>query len=368
MAPWRVARDGAKERLVVGSRPFLRPVEGVEPPYRGLPAFYEGKLYDSVSLNSVRATPDLKHIAYLAKDGDRLFVVVDHREEPAIARIAYDTIRLSNDGSRVAYAINTHSGGYREWIADGQKLAESHFMRELAFSPDGKRLAYHVTTGKGQTRLYLDGKVVASYEMASLRHLTFSPDSQRLLYVLEKQGTCAVVDGREGPVFERIKWNYPGWDQVFFFSPDHKRVAYVGQREGMDTLVVDQSPGEPLQGAQILGMKFSPDSRHLAVMAGGPNQKWFVILDGTPTTPRGHVIFNRMTFSPDGRYLAYVTRTGDGWTVVVNDVAGIVYEKIACAGRSPLRFISANQLRYVAWKGDEMFIVDEHLASPPSGR
>ncbi|MCG3180621.1 MAG: hypothetical protein BIFFINMI_02983 [Phycisphaerae bacterium] len=304
MAPWRVVRVGEKMRMVMDG--------------------YTGKLYDAVSENSVRATPDLNHIAYLVRNEGRAFVVVDHREEPAFERIAYDTIHLSDDGSRVAYALNTHSGGYVEWIADGHRLAESHFLRELAFSPNGKHLAYHVTTGDGKTRLYLDGQVKVLYDMASIQHLMFGPDSERLAYVLFKQGRqcCAAIDGNEGPIFERIKWNYPGWNQVFFFSGDGNRVAYVGQRDGEDFLVADQTVNEPLMDAQILGIKFSPNGEHVACMAGLPDSKWFLIVDGQRTTPRGHIGFDSITFSPDSRQLAYTTTYDGGGKIIMVDVPG----------------------------------------------
>ena len=363
MAPWRVVTKGDKYKLVVGSRTFLTVPQGLQQPSKQLPVSYEGKLYDSVWENSVRATPDLKHIAYLARDGNKQFVVVDHREEPAFDGIAYDTIRLSDDGSRVAYMVNQRTS--RNWVADGRLLPESTFLRELAFSPDGKRLAYHITTDAGQTRLCVDGKVAITYDKASIEHLTFSPDSKRVLYVLAQPESQyrAVIDGQIGPAFEKIKWNYPGWQQVFFFSPDHTRVAYVGQQQGKDILVVDQSPGEPLEDAQVLGIKFSPDSKQLAAMAGRPGQKWFLVADGTRTTPRGHVIFNSITFSPDGRYLAYMTSTDGGWTVVVNDSPGAVYERLASAERQPLRFVAADRLQYGAAKGAEVITIEERLVS-----
>jgi Tol biopolymer transport system component len=356
MAPWRIVREGAKEKLVVAER---------------VPA-YEGKLYDTVVLGSVRTAGGLKHIAYLVQDGGKWFVVVDQREEPAFDGIAYDTIILSPDGTRVAYAVNTSVAGVniREWVVDGKKLPESTQLRDVTFSPDGKRLAYHITTDKGKTRLYVDGEVAVSYDMATLEHLTFSSDSRGVLYVLCGQGgrKCAVIDGKEGPVFEQIKWNYPGWEQAFFFSPDPKRVAYVGQRKGQDILVVDQVPGEPLGEAKIWNLKFSPDSKHLAAMAGRSYEDQFVIADGIRSTPRGRVIFDSITFSPDGRYVAYMTSVEGGWTVVVNDTAGTVYEKLGIAERPPLQFISADGLQYVAAKGNERFVVEERLVPQETGR
>jgi Tol biopolymer transport system component len=346
MAPWRAVREKDKVRVVSTFQPS-----------------YAGKLYDAVFINSVRITPDRKHIAYLARDGDRQFVVVDHREEPAFEQIQYDTIQLSNDGARVAYHVRGS-----EWIADGKKLPESTFLRDLTFSPDGKRLAYDVTGDKGESRLYLDGKVVASYKTKSLSRLTFSPDSKHLLYVLRHGRKCSVViAGRTGPSFDQIKWNYPGWEQAFFFGPHNKRVVYVGRQEGKDVLVVDETPGEPLEHNQILGIKFSPDGKQVAAMVGRARKKWFVMVNAERTTPRGHVLFRTITFSPDSRYLAYVTRIGNGWSVVINDTPGSVHDRISFSESKTIHFDRPDRFSYLVEKGNETFVVEERLVPHTAG-
>jgi hypothetical protein len=61
------------------------------------------------------------------------------------------------------------------------------------------------------------------------------------------------------------------------FSPDSARCAFVGQRGGQHSLIVDGQPGSPYD--QIGHFEFSPDSRHVvchAVKSGNS----VVVVDG----------------------------------------------------------------------------------------
>lgn len=175
MAPWRTVREKGKVRIVIAH------------------TSYRGKLYDAVFINSVSTTPGLKHIAYLARDGDRQFVVVDHREEPAFDRIAYDTIQLSSDGARVAYAVSTDVTGVKEWIADGKKLPESTFLRDFVFSPDGRYLAYVTRADNGWMVVVNDTPGSVYDRIITTMHFE-SPE--RFNYLIEKGNETFVVEER----------------------------------------------------------------------------------------------------------------------------------------------------------------------------
>jgi hypothetical protein len=208
----------------------------------------------------------------------------------------------------------------------------------------------------------MDNKLVTESKMTRFSRLRFSPDGKDLLYVQYHAGKySAVIAGKTGPKFDSIKWNYPGWGQAFFFSPDARHVAYVGRRSGKDILVVDNKPGEPVTGTEIIGIKFSDDSKQFAAIANGGNLKWFVIWNGLSTTPRGMLGAGDIMFSPNGHRLLYTTRVKGGMMLIVNDTPSQIYETIIKDTGPLIRFRSPDKFDYLIKKGDKTLLVEEHL-------
>lgn len=89
-------------------------------------------------------------------------------------------------------------------------------------------------------------------------------------------------------------------------SLDNKRVAYIQSDHTYGWAVVNGTPGEKYDCNffSLLGCAFSPDSKHLAYVAGTKEKKNFVVLD-SEEGPGGFSGIDYPTFSPDNRQLAY---------------------------------------------------------------
>lgn len=198
----------------------------------------EGKEYDQLE-GPVQA-PAGTSVAYVACEGKKEFLILDGKQ---VAETSAD-LGDNPDDSR--------------WFAS---------IRDLIFSPDGKRLAYRIIgPNYSFDCLGLDGKTQGKWDI--VRDLRFSPDSKRFACVVGKDKHCQVwLDGQLGPVFDEIQ------EDTLTFSPYSRRFAYVGKRDGRSTVVLDGKEGPFYQevlkkGGKIIpdlsGPMFSPDAMHVA--------------------------------------------------------------------------------------------------------
>ena len=64
------------------------------------------------------------------------------------------------------------------------------------------------------------------------------------------------------------------------FSPDSRRLAYIGQLPLGQVVVVDDEAGESCVGVLKSSLCFSPDSRRIAYGAKSLHEEWIVVIDG----------------------------------------------------------------------------------------
>jgi hypothetical protein len=134
-----------------------------------------------------------------------------------------------------------------------------------------------------------------------------------------------VVDGIEGPVFDKI---VPG---SFRFSESSKHFAYAARRGAK--LVILKDSKEVLEGDDVLRAQqarkvdfvfLSPDGKRLASMVRRGNQ-WFAVVDGIESQPwdwindLGGLAGACAGFSPDGGHFSYVGFRGGKKFVVVDN-------------------------------------------------
>jgi len=185
--------------------------------------------FSSLIPESFKASPDGRRVAYVAKAGNKMFVVVDGKEEKRYDGIGKGSLIFSPDSKRVAYVAKSAD----KWfvVVDGKEEKEydsiSMFSRlkdvgvkgSVIFSPDGKRVAYwtEAKTKAGSVLcVVVDGKEEKQYD--GIGSPIFSPDSKRVAYVA-KLGNMefVVVDGKEGKRYDEIVMR--GETRIIFETP-----------------------------------------------------------------------------------------------------------------------------------------------------
>jgi len=177
--------------------------------------FHGKKGLHYVEVGWPRVSPNGGKIAYEAKKGIRSVVVLSEREGKE-----YDLVGrpvFSADGKHIAY--DAVEGQSFLMVLDDKELRDFIAMPNAVFSPKGNRLAYGaVTQGARKSFVVEEGRKGKEYDKVGL--LAWSPDGRHLAYAAsEGDKAFLVVDGREGKPFDRILSLVPR------FSSDGK---YVG--------------------------------------------------------------------------------------------------------------------------------------------
>ena len=162
-------------------------LDGSKTPARMVVDGKEGKAYTQVKGDSVVFSADKKSAAYVAGDGNKIFVAVNGVEGPACDDI-YD-LQFSPVGSRLAYGARR---GLEHFIFEAGKGVEGgkeHGPYEniqqgsLVFSPDGKDLAWAGFGADGNWHVCVNGKPIDSGCDRVISQITFSPDVSVPAYV-----------------------------------------------------------------------------------------------------------------------------------------------------------------------------------------
>ncbi len=362
--------DGRQEREYDGIGPKKKDKELSQNPFIKL-------LWGSPPAFDLCFSPDERRAAYLARLGDREFMVVDRQEGPKFDFVGLGTVSteglnaegnpclqgsapFSANSKRVVYVAETKGDerGHRKRmvVVDGQVSPEYDNITPVLLSPDGRHIAYGVSqrTGRRNWEEEEEGFVVLDGRpgprcYGGIGSLLFSPDSQSLAYtylVAKREGhwgSWVVLNGEAGLMH--------GEKTVrdLTFSPDSKHLAYVAEpydpkREGSRkvSVVIDGRVGPEYEW--VSGISFSQDSKHFVYVAKDENQKRFVVIDGTPG-PTWKVV-DAFRFSPDSNHYAYVAQDQNGLRIVVDEKPGPIY----VWGNEPIFSPDSQRVAYVAVK------------------
>lgn len=215
-----VVEEGGKRRVVVHG-------------LAGPAASREGPPYDEVM--GVGFDPGGSHVLYSARLGDDTLFAVDDRAE-----------RLPSPSLVETPVLNTARGTV------GVVLVAEHAFFHLVFGPPGP----------------------APRQYGGVTEVTFSPDGSRWAYVAEEQGrSLIVVDGAEGPVFDRAVTPR--------FSPDGSFLVYRARQDGKRFVVVAHSDGKVIRRLAdhelVFPVTFTPDGKSMAYgVKDGPRLLWRV--------------------------------------------------------------------------------------------
>jgi Tol biopolymer transport system component len=285
----------------------------------------------------------------------KMRVVINGKPGEPFDAVDSRSLRFSPDGRRFSCAANDLSKG-DHWfcVIDGKRGKRFDGLGvSFAFSPDGKRFAYTGNRGP-QWFLAMDGEPEVLIEGIVDHSLIFSPDSRRLAYAVAKldQRAYLVVDGKEGPVHDRIggsmplgpanrasmqsgsglepgssmSYNYtiaPG--SPLLFSPDGRRIAYLARSGPQGMVYVDGKADGIKMETLVGGMLFSDDSKRLAY-GGRCGNECFLVVDGLKGAD--YDALGNFGFSPDGKHIAFVAKHGDKLIIVVDGQERGKYESV----------------------------------------
>ncbi len=217
----------------------------------------------------------------------------------------------SHDGKRIAFDASDGPGGaQRSFIVavDGRALESLPEFINPRWSPDDKQLAFH--NWRNVWVQNIDGK--GRERLADGFSPRWSPDGGQILYgTWRNVKVLDLVGGSDRELLDELMAEiYAGMD----WSPDGKRIAFVGRRDGPRELWIVSAAGAAgglkLRLAGTLGgaVAWSPDGRQLAVVVDGKIH----LVDPDGTGP-GDLLANQEganrdpAFSPDGQWLAFAS-------------------------------------------------------------
>jgi WD40 repeat protein len=270
----------------------------------------ETAAYDEVGFPILRKNG--LHLVYWAKDNGKAFVVIDGRKEKEYDRIT--SLIVNEEGSRYAYSAET--GGKQIVVSNGAESEKYVYVHSLTFSPVSSRLMYAVETIKKDKEgfnqhIVLDGKLSATYETVVEESLYFSPDGQHSIFEAEIHDQFFVVfDGQQGPHVSDVL------QATIRISPNN-RVAYAAENDLTRFVITDQKKGPPAK--EVFSVGFSPDNRRVVYAVQKKDNKEYMLTDRD---------------------------------------SGPAYDNIL--GQGAFHFEPNGDLRYLALKGRDLYLVEEN--------
>jgi|GEM_PF-1566036 len=151
-------------------------------------------IYEYDEIQAVFFSPDSKHLAYVAEENNKQFVIVDGINEPVYDGIGEGTPIFSSDSRQFVYTAQEGSKWFT--VIEGKQGKLYDGFNFLMFSTDNSRVIYRAQVGDKQI-IVDNGQEGKPYDL--IGEPVFSPDGKHLTYIgfLQNGIGYLIVDGIE---------------------------------------------------------------------------------------------------------------------------------------------------------------------------
>lgn len=367
--------------------------EGPDEPAAGSGHFGRSKADSQPPVFAVLFNDNGTGVAYIARVGERVRVVLNGRPGKLYDEIESYTLTVSPDGQRVAYGARLGDKWYP--VVDGVEKGPFVIRGRLSFSPDSRHAAYEAQVGD-KWYMFVDDKknkgAVSYYERA-----VFSSDSSRLMYVENTKEDGVYLLVISDLAFSRQSVRTIG-DPLVRVSSDNTKIAAIEKKGNKQRVVVTTfgAPDSAKEGAwydEIKHPAFSGDGNVIAYLAKKEGKHYLVLTDKEELLPEGNypappvvrpdnlaagVVIEAkegtyvyqafkdkgkkgnlykecgdLVYNKDGTLHAYVAIKNERFLIVVNDMEGPFFDRVI----SPVFSPDGRYLVYRARKEGKRFVV-----------
>jgi Tol biopolymer transport system component len=258
-------------------------------------------------------SPDGSRFACVFQRSGKWIAVIDGKESPPWDSISDLSLLgpsagFSPDGRHFTYVGEV---GKNQFVVIDQKINTNGWAYSAVFSPDSSHSAFVRNMQKSErefaTCAVLDGVAGKPFQ-GEVKDLTFSPDGRKLAYKVGESGAHEYVVVHGGETFD----DYAA-DGDIVFSPDSRHMAFHGRKNAQSYFLVDGEAylkcDDPYGGTLSSYFTFSPDSKRWGFIAQHKDKKYAVI-SGVEYGPYYHLgVPNEdeyIYFSPDSRHFAFI--------------------------------------------------------------
>lgn len=207
-------------------------------------------------------------------NGKQRLIVVDFlKPDQSVDGPLYDAVQklvFDTDGVSVAYAAQRGPARYLVFKGTEQRLPNDAEIEALAIHPDQKGVGAIIAS---QEKYYLFEAFVSSpsteKKYSEATGIVYSRDGRHHAYAAAQgKDVFAVIDGKEGPVFDMIVKPQ--------FSPDGSSVVYRARKDGKRFVVVSDLNGKVIRQhaayEQVFPPVFTADGKSVAYGVKDGNQ------------------------------------------------------------------------------------------------